>query len=203
MKLIVGLGNPGSEYEFSPHNLGFQVVARLAERHAVRLTRKQAQSLCGRFLLGEEEVWLIQPQTFMNRSGVAVGQWLQKQGCGPEALVVVADELDLPWGTLRIRPKGGAAGHHGLESIIEAIGTQQFVRVRIGVCPERKPEDPLAYLLSPLSRAKRREAEEVIDGAADAVETIVRQGVATAMNRCNRRRSISEPTGRGRPARST
>lgn len=192
MKLIVGLGNPGPDYEFSPHNLGFQVVDRLAEQHSVRLTRKQAHSLCGRFLLAEEDVWLIQPQTYMNRSGLAVQEWLRKQGCGPEELVVVADDLDLPWGTMRIRHKGGAAGHHGLESIIEAIGTPQFVRLRIGVRPERKMEDPVEYLLSPVSRAQRRALESIVDRAADAVEAILREGAATAMNRFNRRRSISE-----------
>ena len=163
MRLIVGLGNPGPEYAFSPHNLGFQVVERLAERHAVRLTRRQAQSLCGRYDWGEEEVWLIQPQTFMNRSGQAVRQWLQHRDCSPAELVVVADDLDLPWGILRVRPQGGAAGHHGLESIIEAIGTRQFIRVRIGVCPERKLEDPVEYLLSPLSRARRRTAENAVE----------------------------------------
>ena len=140
MKLIFGLGNPGPEYEFSPHNLGFGVVDRLAERHAVRVTRKQAQALCGRFECKleskEEEIWLIKPMTFMNQSGVAVREWVAKQGGDAKDLVVIADELDLPWGQLRIRQQGGAAGHHGMESVIESLGTKQFTRLRIGVSPD-------------------------------------------------------------------
>lgn len=187
VKLIVGLGNPGEEYQFSPHNLGFAVVDRLAERHSVRMARKQAQSLCGRFAFDEEEVWLIKPQTYMNLSGVAVKEWLGKQNCGPEELLVIADDLDLPWGGLRIRQKGGAAGHHGLESIIGAIGSQQFARLRIGVGPEHPVADTVNYLLSPLKKSQRREIEDIIDRASDAVETILKEGAAKAMNLFNQR----------------
>lgn len=186
MKLIVGLGNPGPEYDFSPHNFGFAVVRRLAERHSVRLTRRQARSLCGRFLFGSEEVWLIQPQTFMNLSGQAVKQWLARENCGPQDLAVIADDLDLPWGKLRIRQKGSAGGHHGLESVIDSIGTSQFTRLRIGVAPQRPIEDPVEYLLAPLPRSLRREAENIADRAADAVETILREGASKAMTRFNR-----------------
>jgi PTH1 family peptidyl-tRNA hydrolase len=185
LKLIFGLGNPGSEYESSPHNLGFAVVDRLAERNSVRLTRRQALSLCGRFESGGEEVWLIKPQTFMNRSGEAVKKWMAAQGCGPEDIVVIYDELDLPWGTIRIRQKGGAAGNHGLESILAAIGTNQFTRVRIGVDPERH-SDTVGYLLTPMGPARRRQIEPVVDTAAEAAETILREGAPRAMNRFNR-----------------
>ena len=196
MKLIFGLGNPGPEFEFSPHNLGFGVVDRLAERHSVRVARKQAHSLCGRFLLQEEEVWLIKPQTFMNQSGTAVREWLAKQGCGPEDMVVIADELDLPWGQLRIRQQGGAAGHHGLESVIESLGTKQFARLRIGVRPEHEIEDPIRYLLTPLRRSRRPELEAIGDRAAEAVEAILQFGAARAMTAFNRRDSASGPAPR-------
>jgi PTH1 family peptidyl-tRNA hydrolase len=201
VKLIVGLGNPGAEYEFSPHNMGFAVVERLANRHAVRLTRKQWQSLCGKLEwsgrhggAGEEStLWLIQPQTFMNLSGAAVKEWLAKTGSTPEEMLVVYDELDLPWGSIRIRPRGGSAGHHGLESIIGSIGSPDFPRLRIGVSPERRGGDPVEYLLSPVKRSLRAEMDEIIDRAADAVEAILNHGVAKAMNQFNKRTPGAEP----------
>lgn len=192
MKLVVGLGNPGPEYELSPHNLGFLVVDRLAERRSVRVTRPQVHSLCARFRWGEEEVWLVKPQTYMNRSGLAVKEWLVRQGCGPEDLIIVADDLDLPWGRIRIRPKGSAAGHHGLESIIEALGSRQFTRVRLGVQPEHAIEDPVQYLLSPVGRARRSSMRTFIERAADAVEIIWTEGTNQAMNVFNRRQPSSE-----------
>lgn len=187
MKLIVGLGNPGPEYEFSPHNMGFAVVDRLALKHSVLLSRKQSQSLCGRWQLDEKELWLIKPQTFINLSGAAVKDWLAKQDCEPQDLLVIHDEMDLPWGSIRIRERGGAAGHHGLESIIASIGTQQFPRVRIGVRPEHPIGDTVDYLLSPRKRSQRRELEEIVDRASEAVAAILMDGMAKAMNRFNKR----------------
>ena len=192
MRLIFGLGNPGPEYEFSPHNLGFGVVDRLAGRHSVRVTRKQWHSLCGRFAWNEEEIWLIQPQTFMNQSGVAVRDWMTKQECGPGDILVIADELDLPWGQLRIRQQGGAAGHHGLESVIESLGTKQFARLRIGVRPDHPVADSIRYLLTPVGRSRRRELDAVLDRAADAVDAILRVGVPRAMTTFNRRGLAAE-----------
>jgi len=196
VKLIIGLGNPGAEYEFSPHNMGFRVVDRIAERHSVRVNRKQAHSLCGRLEIGEEEVWLLKPQTFMNRSGMAVREWLTREGCGPQDIVVIADELDLPWGQLRIRQRGGSAGHHGLESIMESLETKQFTRVRIGVQPGHEIEDSVRYLLAPVSRGLRPSVEAMVDRGADAVEAILREGAAKAMTAFNRRDLDSESAGR-------
>ena len=196
MKLLVGLGNPGPEYRFSPHNMGFAVIDRLAQRHGISLERRRAQSLYGRLQLGEEEVFLIQPQTFMNLSGNAVREWLPKQPCGPEELVVLHDELDLPWGTIQIRQRGGSAGHHGLESIIGAIGTKEFARIRIGVSPESAEsapgEDRVSYLLRPVKRGLREGMDEMVDRASEAAEMIVRDGVQKAMNQFNRRDKSSE-----------
>ncbi|MGH9784772.1 MAG: aminoacyl-tRNA hydrolase [Terriglobia bacterium] len=192
MKLIFGLGNPGPEYELSPHNLGFGVVERLAERHSVRVTRKQGRSLCGRFAWEDREIWLIKPQTFMNQSGLAVRDWMTKQECGPSDILVIADELDLPWGQLRIRQQGGAAGHHGLESVIESLGTKQFARLRIGVRPERPVADSVRYLLSPVGRARRGELDAVLDRAADAVDAILQVGAARAMTLFNRRDPLAD-----------
>jgi PTH1 family peptidyl-tRNA hydrolase len=187
MNLIVGLGNPGAEYDFTPHNLGFAAVDRLAVRNSVLVTRKQSQSLCGRWMLGEREVWLVKPQTFMNLSGVSVKDWILKQDAEPKGLLVIADDLDLPWGALRIRPEGGAGGHHGLESIIDSIGSKLFARVRIGVRPEHPISDTVDYLLSPVKRSQRSEWDEIVDRAAQSVETILNDGMAVAMNRFNQK----------------
>jgi PTH1 family peptidyl-tRNA hydrolase len=187
MKLVVGLGNPGVEYNFSPHNMGFAVIDRLAERFAVRLDRKRAKAHYGRFQLGNEEVFLIQPQTYMNLSGLSIKEWLKDSGSGPGDLLVLHDELDLPWGTIQIRQSGSSAGHHGVESIIESLGLGEFVRVRVGVAPDRRLDDPISYLLRPMRKDQRELMDEVVDRAADATEMILREGVAKAMNRFNRR----------------
>lgn len=195
MRLIFGLGNPGPEYEFSPHNMGFGVVDRLAARHAVRMGRKQDHALCGRLDLSGREIWLIKPQTMMNGSGLAVRDWLARQDCGPGEILVVADELDLPWGQLRIRQQGGAAGHHGLESVIDSLGTKQFTRLRIGVRPEHALADSVRYLLSPAPRSRREELDAVFDRAADALEAILQVGTKRAMTQYNRRDSSPRPSG--------
>lgn len=187
LKLIVGLGNPGPEYDFSPHNMGFAVVDRLALRNSATVARKQWKSLCGRLGAVEEGVWLIKPQTFMNLSGTSVKEWLEKQGCSPAELLVIADEMDLPWGSIRIRERGGAAGHHGLESVIDSIGSQQFARLRIGVRPDHPLHDAVDYLLSPVKRSQREEMGQMVDQAAEAVEMILKQGMTKAMNKFNQR----------------
>ena len=187
MKLIFGLGNPGPEYELSPHNIGFGVVDRVAARRSVRMGRKQGHALCGKLELDGREIWLIKPQTMMNLSGLAVREWVTMQGCDPAEILIVADELDLPWGQLRIRQQGGAAGHHGLESVIEALGTRQFTRLRVGVRPEHAPRDSVRYLLAPVARSRREELEAIFDRAADAVEAILRVGATKAMTEFNRR----------------
>ncbi len=191
MKFVFGLGNPGEEYLNSPHNLGCQVVDCLARRHSVRVTRKEAKSLSGRFVYAGREVWLIKPQTFMNLSGMAVQGWIAKQGCLPQDMMIIADDLDLPLGCIRIRQKGGAGGHHGLESVIEAVGSQQFTRLRMGICPERQIRDTVRYVLAPFKKAQMSEAGEMVERAADAVEAILRDGTAKAMNLFNRRRPVS------------
>jgi PTH1 family peptidyl-tRNA hydrolase len=196
VKLIVGLGNPGEEYDLSPHNFGFMVVDRLAGRFGVQVSRKQHKSLCAKVELGDSsggEVWLIKPQTFMNLSGASVQEWLSKQECQPQDLVVIADELDLPWGSIRIRLQGSAAGHNGLKSIIGSIGSQQFVRVRIGVRLEHPFADTVDYLLSPMKKAMRAEMDEIAGRAADAVEAILKEGPTKAMNQFNKRATNESP----------
>jgi PTH1 family peptidyl-tRNA hydrolase len=201
VKLIVGLGNPGPEYAFSPHNLGFAVIDRLAERHSVSLRQARGHARCGRLRLEGHELWLVEPQGYMNNSGAAVREWLRMEDCGPESVLVVADDLDLPQGSIRIRQRGSSGGHHGLESIMEAIGSKEFPRLRIGIAPWEALEDPVAYLLRPMRSEQKRQMQGVVELAADAVETIALQGVAAAMNRFNRRSSapdaaVGPPAGR-------
>src|SRR6202142_1547548 len=138
MKLIVGLGNPGPEYEWTPHNLGFLAVDAIAERAGIRITRPESKSYAGRGGWAGQEVVLAKPQTMMNLSGAAVRGLLEKYECDAGEMVVLIDEADLPWGMLRIRTRGRNSTHNGLKSIISVLGTDDFIRVRMGVQPEQQ-----------------------------------------------------------------
>jgi len=187
MFLVAGLGNPGEQYAATPHNLGFLVVERLAARHAIRMTRKECQALLGQGTIGGKPVLLAKPQTFMNLSGVAVKPLMERHEIAPSELILVYDELDLPWGTLRIRPKGSAAGHNGAKDVIEKLGTQEFPRVRLGVHPGHRLTSGADYLLSRFSRQQNETLDEFIDLAADATESIIAEGAELSMTRFNRR----------------
>jgi PTH1 family peptidyl-tRNA hydrolase len=187
MRLIVGLGNPGPEYTWTPHNLGFHVVDRLAERAGIRVERPEAKAYIGRGRLAGRDVVLAKPQTYMNASGMSVAELARRLEIGPEALVVVFDDVALPWGMFRIRERGSAGGHNGLESVIGALGTDEFTRVRVGIRPAFPVRDLSAYVLMQLSRADREEMLEIAGEAADAVETILAEGAAKAMARYNRK----------------
>jgi PTH1 family peptidyl-tRNA hydrolase len=192
--LIVGLGNPGEEYEFTPHNLGFMVIDRLAGSHAIRVSRKENLSRVGLGAIEGKPVALAKPQTFMNLSGPAVQGLLERYGLKPDRLVVVYDELDLPWATLRIRPKGSAAGHKGLKSVIGSLGTNEFTRVRLGIHPGH-PVDGEKFVLGPFKRAQRQEVDEVVGRGAAAVESILAEGVEKSMTMLNRRAQGLQPEG--------
>lgn len=188
MKLIVGLGNPGIEYQFTPHNLGFLVIDRIAEQRGVEVRNRQCRALTARAMIGSEQVLLAKPETFMNLSGLSVRQLLDEYQASPEAdLVVIQDELDFPLGTLRIHRNRSSAGHNGIESVIGALGTQDFLRIRMGVAPERKIEDGISYLLSPMRKAELKIVDPMLDVAVDAVNAILTEGPAAAMNRFNRK----------------
>ena len=139
MKLIVGLGNPGIEYQFTPHNLGFLAIDRIANDCGVEIRNRQCRALTARVTIGAEQVLLAKPETYMNLSGIAVRELLTKHELNPATdVVVIYDELDLPLGTIRIRQRGSSAGHNGMESIIGALETQEFLRIRLGIAPEKK-----------------------------------------------------------------
>jgi PTH1 family peptidyl-tRNA hydrolase len=189
--LIVGLGNPGEEYDFTPHNLGFMVIDRLAESNAIRVSRKENMSLVGLGGISGKTVALAKPHTYMNLSGPAVNGLLERYELKPDRLVVISDELDLPWTSLRIRPKGSAAGHKGVQSIIGSLSTNEFVRVRLGI----HPGSPITgsqingekFVLAKFKRAQKQEVEELVSYAAEAVESILAEGAEKAMTKYNRR----------------
>jgi PTH1 family peptidyl-tRNA hydrolase len=192
MRLIVGLGNPGPEYEWTPHNLGFLAVDGIAERAGIRITRPEAKSYVGRGKFAGEEVILAKPQTMMNLSGVAVRMLLEKYECDPAEMIVLTDDVDLPWGMLRIRERGSAGTHNGLKSIVAALGSGEFIRVRLGIQPEKIWGDLRDYVLSKMGRAERETAGQMVTDAADAVELIITEGVNKAMSKFNRRVQPSE-----------
>jgi PTH1 family peptidyl-tRNA hydrolase len=186
-KLVVGLGNPGKQYEYTPHNLGFLVIDRLAERNGIRVGRKDSMALVGQGMLAGKKVLLAKPQTFMNVSGESVNGLLVKNEIAPEELILVYDELDLPWQSLRIRPDGSAAGHRGVDSVIRNVGTKSFPRVRLGIHGGRREKDGAHIVLAQLKRAHKTELDQLLDYASQAVESIIAEGVEKSMAKYNRR----------------
>jgi PTH1 family peptidyl-tRNA hydrolase len=187
MFLVAGLGNPGEEYVRTPHNLGFLTIDRLAERHSIRVTRKDSRALVGLGEIDGHEVMLAKPQTFMNLSGTSLAPLMEKHSVPPDRLVVVYDELDLPWLSLRIKPKGSPAGHKGMISVIASLGTSELARVRLGIHPGRPLRSGAEYVLAPVRRSQEKELDDFVGYAADAVRSIIAEGVAKAMTKFNRR----------------
>jgi PTH1 family peptidyl-tRNA hydrolase len=186
-KLVVGLGNPGKEYESTAHNLGFMVIDRLAERSRISVGRRDCVALVGQGTVAGKKVLLAKPQTYMNDSGESVQGLLVKNEIPPGDLVLVYDELDLPWQSVRIRPNGSAAGHRGVDSVIRCVGTKEFPRVRLGIHGGRREKDGVQIVLAKLKRAHRQELDELLDYASQAVESIIAEGVEKSMAKYNRR----------------
>ena len=193
MKLIVGLGNPGIEYQFTPHNLGFLAIDRIATECGVEMRNRQCRALTVRAEVAGEQVLLAKPETFMNLSGMSVRELVIKHEIRPESdLIVIYDELDFPLGMIRIRQRGSSAGHNGMKSIIGALGTQEFLRIRLGIAPERKILDGVKFVLTPFRKAQLKKVDEILDNAAEAVKVILKEGAAAAMNRFNRKAEPEE-----------
>src|SRR4030088_2256675 len=193
VKLIVGLGNPGLDYQFTPHNLGFLAIDRIADDLGVEVRNRQCRALTARAVMGDEPVLLAKPETFMNGSGDSVRALVAKHEAKPESdLIVIQDELDFPLGTLRIHRQRSSAGHNGIESIIGALGTQDFLRIRIGVAPDHKVEDGQRYLLAPLRKPELKVVDAMLETAEEAVKVILKEGPAAAMNRFNRKAEPEE-----------
>lgn len=192
MKLIVGLGNPGREYQMTPHNLGFMAVDRLAEICRADFSRRKSRAATASARLHGEQVVLAKPQTFMNLSGVSVSGLLRSLDLSVEDLIVLVDDADLPLGSLRIRRKGSAGGHKGLKSVIGALETDCFTRVRMGVGSDRPIEDLVSYVLTPFSEGDRDVVAEMVGQAVQAVGVILREGVDKAMSLFNRKATAAE-----------
>lgn len=186
MKFIVGLGNPGRDYEMTRHNIGFLVLDELAARLDLSFRRSwRFPAQLAKGMIGREAVRLVKPQTFMNRSGQAVGPALLREGCKVADLLVIFDDVALDWGQLRVRAQGSAGGHNGVQSVMEVLGDGAFGRIRVGIGP--KPDKlPLSdYVLGLFSVSEKQELDAVVRRAADAVELICAAGVERAMNSFN------------------
>jgi PTH1 family peptidyl-tRNA hydrolase len=193
VKLIVGLGNPGIEYQSTPHNLGFLAIDRIANNLGVEVRNRQCRALTARTVIAGQPVILAKPETFMNLSGLSVQELVAEYQADVKSdLIVIYDELDLPLGTIRIRQRGSSAGHNGMESILGALGTDEFLRIRLGIAPDRKIADTVKFVLTPFRKSQLKVVDEILDSAAEAVEVILKDGPAAAMNRFNRKAETAE-----------
>ena len=187
MHLIVGLGNPGSEYEGTRHNVGFMLIDKLAADAGATVKRRDCRSLIRSAVIEDRRTKLVKPQTFMNLSGEAVACLMAKAERAEDAksLIVISDDLALPFGTIRLRARGSAGGHNGLKSIIAALGTNEFMRLRIGIQPEHPVSDAKKFVLDEFASAERRALKEILERGAEAVRSVLRDGIAKAMSLYN------------------
>ena len=183
--LIVGLGNPGAEYEWTRHNVGFMLVDRLARESGREIKRAECRALVGFADVDGRRVELAKPQTYMNLSGEAVSCLLAKEARASESLIVISDDLALPFGTIRLRPSGSAGGHNGLKSIIAALKTEEFPRLRIGIKPEHPVSDTKRYVLEEFPKREREEVEKVLARGAESLRTVIKDGIEKAMQQYN------------------
>jgi len=188
VKLIVGLGNPGIEYQFTPHNIGFLGVDRIAEQCGVMIDNRHCKALTARTRIGNEEILLAKPETYMNLSGMSVLELVRKYEANPQQdLIVIYDELDLPLGMIRIRARGSSAGHNGMQSIINALQSEEIARIRIGIAPDDPRKGGAKYVLSPFRKSQLVAVDETLDLAAQAVNVMVNESITVAMSRFNRK----------------
>jgi PTH1 family peptidyl-tRNA hydrolase len=189
VKLIVGLGNPGIEYQWTPHNMGFLAVDEIANQCGVQVVNRHCKAVTARAVIEGQPVLLAKPETYMNRSGDAVRELLERyEGDAASDLIVLVDDLALPFGTIRIRERGSAGGHNGLKSVIASLGgSQEFLRIRLGVAPEHRLTSGRDYLLSPMRKAQLALVAEAVEASSRAVAMILTQGAQAAMNRFNQK----------------
>lgn len=188
------MGNPGIEYQFTPHNIGFLGVDRIAEQCGVMIDNRHCKALTARTRIGNDEILLAKPETYMNLSGMSLLELVRKYEVDPQRdVLVIYDELDLPLGMIRIRARGSSAGHNGMQSIINALQTEEIARIRIGVAPDDPKKGGAKYILSPFRKSQMVAVDEALDLTAEAVHVIVNEGILIAMNRFNRKNKPEEP----------
>lgn len=193
MKLVVGLGNPGKEYAANRHNLGFRCINLLAKAHGIGVDKRQCQAQLGVGRIAGVQVVLGKPKTYMNLSGKSVHMMMDRFKAKREDIVVIHDDLDLPIGRIRFYANGGPGGHKGVESIIAALGSRDFVRIRVGVGRPPPGMDPVDYVLLDFSPTERLLIEEAIAKVGEAVPFLLKEGLAAAMNKYNQKESPSPP----------
>lgn len=186
MKVVLGLGNPGKKHQRTRHNFGFLVVDRVASGNRIAIKKKRYDSLIGDWQTNEEKILLVKPQTYMNHSGEVVKHLFRSFPVAVQDLVVIHDDLDLPFGRIRIRPRGGAGGHRGVLSILESLGEEGFFRVRVGIGRPPPGMDPTDFVLDRFSPQEISQLDEVVSKAADAVECLLEEGSRRAMEKFNR-----------------
>lgn len=191
MKIIIGLGNPGRGYEHNRHNIGFHCINHLGRQHSIQVKKNRCQSQVGSGIICGEEVLLVKPKTYVNRSGDAVGKLLKEFKAKPQDILVICDDLNLPLGKLRIRPSGSAGGHNGLKSIIASIASEDFPRIRIGIGRplsegELQSDDAVIdHVLGDFLPDERETMKTAVNRAAEAVECLISEGITSAMNKYN------------------
>lgn len=192
MILIAGLGNPGKEYALTRHNVGYDVVDRLAEKHSIRVDRIKFRSLTGEGIISGEKVLLIKPLTYMNNSGLAISEALRFYKLTVDDLIVLVDDIDIEFGSVRIRKKGSAGSHNGMKSIISHIQNEEFTRIKLGIGSKPPDFDLADFVLSRFSKDERTEVECMVKKAADVVETILSDGIDSAMNSFNIKKAAQD-----------
>jgi len=191
VKLLVGFGNPGIEYQFTPHNIGFLAIDRIADQCGVMVENRHCKALTARARIGKEEVLLAKPETYMNLTGLSVLELVNEYEVDPQKdLLVIYDELDLPLGTIRIRERGSSAGHKGMESVIGALGTEEVPRMRLGIAPDHPVKDGSRYVLNQFRKSQLVPLDEMLEKAAEAVGVIINDGISAAMNKFNRKEGL-------------
>ena len=189
MKCIIGLGNPGLEYRFTKHNIGFEVVKTLAKESGIKINKRLHFSLIGKGRIAGEDVLLVLPQTYMNLSGHAVGEIASHEVKDVRDLVVVCDDINIELGRIRLKSAGSSGGHKGLASIISTLGTNDFARLRVGIATDVHKGDITNYVLSPFKRKEMRNVTHVVELAKDAITTMIENGIEKAMAKFNKRKA--------------
>jgi peptidyl-tRNA hydrolase, PTH1 family len=186
MWLIVGLGNPGEKYAGTYHNVGFQVLDRIAARENLRFRERAGQAIISeKAMIAGQPTILVAPQTYMNNSGAALPPLFERFGSGPRDVIVVYDDIAMPLGKIRVRQKGSAGGHNGIKSLVSAFGSDEFLRIRVGIQPEREIGDVRDFVLSQVARDDRKLLDEAEEFAVRAVETLIAAGIGDAMSQYN------------------
>ena len=186
MKLLVGLGNPGSEYSRNRHNMGFLCLNHFAKSHKLAFSQRQSKARVAKGEVGGEPVILVKPTTYMNASGVAVTSLVRQWKIPQSDILIIHDDMDLPLGKIRLKPKGSAAGHHGIESIIASLGSQDFPRLRVGIGRPGDTGGTIDYVLGDFLPSERDLVEEVIARVSKAIDCFIAEGLEKAMSKFNR-----------------